>query len=115
MDLCLSRDLFESFFLYQERLKKEFDWMAQPYAFHDVDANRAPSGPRGSPAVVAPLYGTGTGASARRLRGGHSCRGELLPGEQPDEAGRARLRTERELETDGPSFGEVRRPRQRPR
>lgn len=42
MDLCLSRDLFESFFLYQERLLGEFAWMGEQYAFHRVDANRAP-------------------------------------------------------------------------
>ncbi|MGI0150843.1 MAG: dTMP kinase, partial [Thermoplasmata archaeon] len=29
MDLCLSRDRFESFFLYQQLLRSEFAWMAQ--------------------------------------------------------------------------------------
>jgi dTMP kinase len=42
MDLCLSRDLFESFFLYQDRLAREFEWMAREYDFHTVDANRRP-------------------------------------------------------------------------
>ncbi len=42
MDLCLSRDLFESFFIYQERLSGEFAWMRQQYGFEVVDGNRAP-------------------------------------------------------------------------
>lgn len=42
MDLSLSRDLFESFFLYQERLSREFEWMNGEYGFVRVDANRAP-------------------------------------------------------------------------
>lgn len=58
MDLCLSRDLFESFFLYQALLSREFDWMADEYGFHIVDANSAPE--QVHPEVqrlVAPLYG----------------------------------------------------------
>ena len=43
MDLCLSRDRFESFYLYQERIRAEYEWMEQEYGFHRVDANRAPS------------------------------------------------------------------------
>ncbi|MGA9840566.1 MAG: thymidylate kinase [Thermoplasmata archaeon] len=42
MDLSLSRDLFESFFLYQDRLSKEFAWVGAEYGFHRVDANRHP-------------------------------------------------------------------------
>jgi dTMP kinase len=40
MDLSLSRDLFECFFLYQDRLSKEFEWMGREYEFKVVDANR---------------------------------------------------------------------------
>ncbi|HYK93000.1 MAG TPA: dTMP kinase [Thermoplasmata archaeon] len=43
MDLCLSRDRFESFYLFQERIRGEFEWMETEYGFHRVDANRAPS------------------------------------------------------------------------
>jgi dTMP kinase len=58
MDLCLSRDLFESFFLYQERLGKEFDWLANEYHFHRVDANRTPDQvDLDIRRIVAPLYG----------------------------------------------------------
>jgi dTMP kinase len=58
MDLCLSRDLFESFFLYQDRLSREFEWMAKEYRFHRVDANRAPDQVHGDvQRLVAPLYG----------------------------------------------------------
>jgi len=58
MDLSLSRDLFESFFLYQDLLSKEFEWMAAEYGFHDVDANRAPEQVHEEvQALVAPLYG----------------------------------------------------------
>ncbi|HEV2428363.1 MAG TPA: thymidylate kinase [Thermoplasmata archaeon] len=58
MDLCLSPDRFDSFFLYQERLRQEFAWMAKPYGFHRVDANRNP-GPVHLEVkrIVAPLYG----------------------------------------------------------
>ncbi len=57
MDLCLSRDLFESFFLYQDRLFREFEWMAEQYAFHSVDANRAPEAVHEEVrTLVAPLY-----------------------------------------------------------
>lgn len=58
MDLCLSRDLFESFFLYQALLSREFEWMATEYGFHDVDANRAPEQVHQDvQRRVAPLYG----------------------------------------------------------
>jgi len=58
MDLCLSRDLFESFFLYQALLSREFDWMANEYGFHMVDANRAPETVHEDvQRLVAPLYG----------------------------------------------------------
>ena len=58
MDLCLSRDLFESFFLYQALLSQEFEWMANEYGFHSVDANRAPDQVHVDvQRLVAPLYG----------------------------------------------------------
>ena len=58
MDMCLSRDRFESFFLYQEKLRSEFDWMAGEFGFRRVDANRTPeSVHRDVKALVAPLYG----------------------------------------------------------
>ncbi|HKN07683.1 MAG TPA: dTMP kinase [Thermoplasmata archaeon] len=58
MDLCLSRDLFESFFLYQALLSQEFEWMSTEYAFHAVDANRAPEQVHEEvQRLVAPLYG----------------------------------------------------------
>jgi dTMP kinase len=58
MDLCLSRDLFESFFLYQALLSQEFEWMAREYDFHSVDANRAPDQVHVDvQRLVAPLYG----------------------------------------------------------
>ncbi len=57
MDLSLSRDLFESFFLYQARLAAEFDWMATEYSFHRVDANRRPDQVDADVrALVEPLY-----------------------------------------------------------
>jgi len=57
MDLSLSRDLFESFFLYQEKLSREFDWMRGQYAFRSVDANRVPDQVHADvQALVAPLY-----------------------------------------------------------
>ncbi len=66
MDLCLSRDLFESFFLYQDRLSREFDWMAGEYGFQRVDANRAPEQVHADVRQrVAPLYGTGVAAPRR--------------------------------------------------
>jgi dTMP kinase len=58
MDLSLSRDLFESFFLYQDRLSKEFAWVGEEYGFHRVDANRAPEVVHEEVRqLVAPLYG----------------------------------------------------------
>ena len=57
MDLCLSRDLFESYFLYQERLSREFEWMRTEYGFRGVDANRAPEQVHADvQQLVAPLY-----------------------------------------------------------
>jgi dTMP kinase len=57
MDLSLSRDLFESFFLYQERLSKEFEWVGAEYGFHRVDANRRPDQVHADVrTLVAPLY-----------------------------------------------------------
>jgi len=58
MDLCLSRDLFESFFLYQDLLSKEFEWMTTKYGFRTVDANRIPEQVHADvQRLVAPLYG----------------------------------------------------------
>ncbi|MCI4350112.1 MAG: thymidylate kinase [Thermoplasmata archaeon] len=58
MDLCLSRDRFESFYLYQEKLRREFEWMAKEYGFARVDANRtADAVHRDVKRLVAPLYG----------------------------------------------------------
>jgi len=58
MDLCLSRDLFESFFLYQDLLFREFEWMTGKYGFHRVDANRVPEEVHSDvQRLVAPLYG----------------------------------------------------------
>ena len=70
MDLCLSRDLFESFFLYQERLSGEFTWMAERYGFHQVDANRAPEQVHLEvQSLVRPLYGARARPSAPGPRG----------------------------------------------
>ncbi len=58
MDLCLSPDRFDSFFLYQARLRAEFEWMAKPYGFHFIDANRQPGAVHlDVKRIVAPLYG----------------------------------------------------------
>jgi dTMP kinase len=58
MDMSLSSDRFESFFEYQDRLRKEFEWMAPLYGFHTVDANRiAAAVHQDVKRVVAPLYG----------------------------------------------------------
>ncbi len=57
MDLSLSRDLFESFFLYQDKLSKEFEWVGTEYGFHRVDANRNPEQVHADVrALVGPLY-----------------------------------------------------------
>ncbi len=74
MDLCLSRDLFESFFLYQDRLSSEFEWMRAQYRFEVVDANRAPEQVHADVLQrVAPLYSIArrgpAAAPARRLAG----------------------------------------------
>jgi dTMP kinase len=67
MDLCLSRDLFESFFLYQDLLSKEFEWMAAKYGFQNVDANRMPEQVHAEvQRLVAPLYGSSTGGTRRK-------------------------------------------------
>lgn len=58
MDMCLSRDRFESFFAYQKLLREEFEWMAREYGFQRVDANRPPNlVHRDVKRLVAPLYG----------------------------------------------------------
>ncbi|HYA54969.1 MAG TPA: thymidylate kinase [Thermoplasmata archaeon] len=67
MDLCLSRDLFESFFLYQDLLSKEFEWMTSKYGFRTVDANRAPEQVHADvQRLVAPLYRAPRGSAPRR-------------------------------------------------
>jgi len=69
MDLSLARDLFESFFLYQDRLTKEFEWMSAQYSFHRVDANRVPEQVHAEvQRLVAPLYGIRTAAPVRPIR-----------------------------------------------
>lgn len=40
MDLGLSRDMFDSFLLYQRKLQAEFQAMQKPYSFQVVNANR---------------------------------------------------------------------------
>jgi dTMP kinase len=58
MDLCLSRDRFRSFFLYQERLHQQFTWMMRDYSFQVVDANRNPAAVHDEVRrLVAPLFG----------------------------------------------------------
>jgi dTMP kinase len=67
MDLSLSRDLFESFFAYQDRLSKEFAWVAAEYDFHLVDANRRPEQVHEDVrALVAPLYASTAARGPRR-------------------------------------------------
>jgi dTMP kinase len=67
MDLCLSRDLFESFFLYQDRIAREFEWMTREYDFHTVDANRRPEEVHASVRdLVMPLYGVAPKPRVRR-------------------------------------------------
>jgi dTMP kinase len=57
MDLCLSRDRFESFFAYQALLRDEFRWMTREFNFRSVDADRPPEiVHREVKALVAPLY-----------------------------------------------------------
>jgi len=67
MDLSLSRDLFESFFAYQDRLSKEFAWVGAEYGFHRVDANRRPEQvDEDVRALVAPLYRSAARSAPRR-------------------------------------------------
>jgi dTMP kinase len=57
MDLCLSRDRFESFYRYQALLHEEFGYMERRYGFHRVDANRTPQlVHRETRDLVAPLF-----------------------------------------------------------
>ena len=57
MDLCLSRDRFESFYRYQSLLREEFGFMERRYGFHRVDANREPMiVHRETRELVAPLF-----------------------------------------------------------
>jgi len=66
MDLSLSRDLFESFFLYQARLSKEFEWMGREYDFHAVDANRVPEQVHEDVrTLVRPLYEGKPGSTSK--------------------------------------------------
>ena len=70
MDMCLSRDRFESFFAYQKLLREEFEWMAQEYAFARVDANRPPNlVHRDVKRLVAPLYGVRLATNGNELPG----------------------------------------------
>lgn len=63
MDLSLSRDRFDSFFLYQGRLRQEFDWLKSQYDFRVVDANRNPLEVHEEVRkLVAPLYGISVSA-----------------------------------------------------
>ena len=65
MDLSISPDRFESFLEYQARLRREFAWMMQAYAFVPVDANRHPDQVHQDVLkLVLPLY-----APAKRRRG----------------------------------------------
>ena len=76
MDLSLSRDLFESFFLYQDRLSREFTWVGAEYGFHRVDANRNPEQVHQEVRrLVAPLYG--------RVLGGRSAGSPKVPVSRP--------------------------------
>jgi len=60
MDLSLSRDRFESFFRYQERLHAEFEWMTEHYGFQVVNADRDPTSVHKDVVhSVAPLYEDG--------------------------------------------------------
>ena len=77
MDLSLSRDLFESFFLYQDRLSRELDWMTQEYGFHRIDANRGPEQVHADVLRrVAPLYAP---LAPVRARPGRKARPPLSP------------------------------------
>src|SRR6202167_2706960 len=67
MDLSLSRDLFESFFLYHDQLSKEIAWVGSEYGFHRVDANRHPEQVDAEVRqLVAPLYVKGAAGRASR-------------------------------------------------
>jgi dTMP kinase len=79
MDMSLSRDRFESFFRYQERLRAEFEWMREHYGFEVVNADRDPASVHKDVIrFVGPLYEDGhdgehetsprTRASASRAR-----------------------------------------------
>ncbi|MCI4345895.1 MAG: thymidylate kinase [Thermoplasmata archaeon] len=58
MDMSLSRDRFESFFAYQNLMRKEFAWMAEAYDFKTVPADREPNlVHRDVKRLVGPLYG----------------------------------------------------------
>jgi dTMP kinase len=60
MDMSLSRDRFESFFRYQERLHAEFEWMTEHYGFQVVDADRDPASVHKDVIrSVSPLYEDG--------------------------------------------------------
>jgi dTMP kinase len=70
MDLSLSRDRFDSFFLYQERLRHEFHWLGETYGFRTVDANRHPAQVHEDvQRIVGPLYNLPVPASSTELPG----------------------------------------------
>ena len=57
MDLCLSRDRFESFYRYQALLREEFGFMEHRYGFHRIEANRTPQAVhKDTRELVAPLF-----------------------------------------------------------
>jgi dTMP kinase len=60
MDMSLSRDRFESFFRYQERMHAEFEWMREHYGFEVVNADRDPASVHKDVIrLVGPLYEDG--------------------------------------------------------
>jgi dTMP kinase len=80
MDLCLSRDRFRSFFLYQERLHQQFSWMTREYSFQVVDANRSPESVHADvQRLIAPLFG-GTDALPPMPRAGRASPGPRARG-----------------------------------
>ncbi len=75
MDLSLSRDLFESFFRYQDRLSREFEWLGEEYDFARVDANRAPEQVHEEVRrLVGPLYAGRPDARRPRARASRGAR-----------------------------------------
>jgi dTMP kinase len=110
MDLCLSRDRFRSFFLYQERLHQQFSWMMRDYSFQVVDANRSPEAVHEDVRrLIAPLFGPGSDPlpTARGAR--------AYPGPRARGAGPPRGRSVGGTRPPRPPPGRAGRPRPRPR